>query len=147
MAGSPTVDTLPLRCQMLRRQSPLRFDRPTHAVGARQFDRFDQAVQVLGVQWSIAGQAVQHAYLGVSLQNAASGNGAELGRVTAGSPADDAGLQAGDVVTGFDGTSITNAEELSSAVAGKQPGDQVTVTYKRDGQTKTVKVTLGTRPS
>jgi putative serine protease PepD len=95
----------------------------------------------------ISGQQVKHAYLGVSLQNASTGHGAELARVTSGSPADDAGLQSGDVVTHFDGTAITNADELSSAVAAKQPGDKVTVTYRRGGQTKTVTVTLGTRPS
>jgi putative serine protease PepD len=67
--------------------------------------------------------------------------------VTSGSPAADAGLKAGDVVTALDGTSISDAEELTAAVVSKQPGDTVKITVQRDGSTKTLTATLGTRPS
>ena len=93
-----------------------------------------------------SGQHVEHAYLGVSLENAASG-GAQVASVTDGSPAATAGLEAGDVVTGFDGETIASSDDLSAAVLGKQPGDKVEITVQRDGSTKTVTVTLGTRPS
>ncbi len=95
----------------------------------------------------IAGNAVEHAYLGVSLQDASDGPGAAIGAVTEGSPAQKAGLQAGDVVTSFDGEEIADASALTSAVSGKQPGDEVEVTVERGGDTKSVQVTLGTRPS
>ena len=39
------------------------------------------------------------------------------------------------------------ATDLQSAVDAKKPGDTITVTYSRDGQSRTVEVTLGTRPS
>ena len=94
----------------------------------------------------VSGQKVEHAYLGVALEDAESG-GARIATVTAGSPAADAGLEAGDVVTALDGESISNAEELTAAVISKQPGDKVQIAVKRDGSTKTLTATLGTRPS
>jgi len=94
----------------------------------------------------VSGQKVEHAYLGVSLEDAASG-GASIATVTSGSPAAHAGLKAGDVVTALDGHSIANAEELTAAVVSKQPGDTVKITVKRDGSTKKLTATLGTRPS
>jgi putative serine protease PepD len=93
-----------------------------------------------------SGQRIEHAYLGVSLQDAESG-GAQVATVTDGSPAEKAGLEAGDVVTALDGETITSADDLTAAVLGKQPGDEVRVTVERDGSTKTVTATLGTRPS
>ena len=95
----------------------------------------------------IAGRHVQHAYLGVSLQATTDGSGAQIGSVTDGSPAAKAGLRAGDVVTALDDETIDTADDLSAAVTAKSPGDEVTVTYTRDGTSHTAQVTLGTRPS
>jgi putative serine protease PepD len=93
----------------------------------------------------IAGKTIQRPFLGVSLADAE--NGAQIAQVTPGSAAAKAGLQAGDVVTKVDGTEIHSADELRSAVADKQPGDKVEVTYTRNGSSHTVTVTLGTRPA
>ena len=49
--------------------------------------------------------------------------------MTSGSAADQAGLQAGDVITKVDDTAITSPDDLAAAVNGHQPGDKVTVTY------------------
>ena len=95
----------------------------------------------------IAGDQVEHAYLGVSLQATTDSGGAEIGSVTGGSPAAKAGLEAGDVVTAFDGDTVDSADALSAAVSSKSPGDEVSVTYTRNGESHTVHVTLGTRPS
>jgi len=95
----------------------------------------------------IAGGQVEHAYLGVSLQATTDGSGAQIGSVTDGSPAAKAGLRAGDVVTALDGDAIDTADDLSAAVTAKSAGDEVTVTYTRDGESHTAQVTLGTRPS
>jgi putative serine protease PepD len=94
----------------------------------------------------VSGKEVEHAYLGVSLQTAESG-GAQVATVTSGSPAAEAGLKAGDVVTQVDGETVTSADDLTAAVLARQPGDTVSITVERDGSTKTLKVTLGTRPS
>jgi putative serine protease PepD len=86
-----------------------------------------------------------HAYLGVQL--AETSNGARVTQVIAGKAAANAGIQVGDVVTGFAGKKITSVDSLRFAVDAKHPGDKVTVTVQRDGQAKTLSVTLSTRPN
>jgi putative serine protease PepD len=94
----------------------------------------------------VKGEKVQHPYLGVYVQPA-NRSGAEVGQVKSGSPAASAGLKAGDVITAFGGETIQSPEDLTAAVGAKAPGDKVTVTYVRNGSTKTTQVTIGTRPS
>ena len=91
--------------------------------------------------------SVEHAYLGVALEDTDSAEGATLAEVRSGTPAAGAGLQQGDVVTELDGESVDSADELRSLIDSKQPGDKVALTITRDGSTRTVHVTLGTRPS
>jgi putative serine protease PepD len=86
---------------------------------------------------------VTHAFLGVSLDPGT----ARIAEVRAGTPADDAGLQVGDVVTAVDGKKVATTSALQSAIDAKRPGDKVTLTYTRGGSEKTATVTLGTRPS
>jgi putative serine protease PepD len=93
----------------------------------------------------ISNGKVTHAYLGVSIQTAT--NGVSIGTVRSGAPAERAGLKAGDVVTAIDGTAVKSASALESLIAAKQPGDHVTLTIRRSGSTRTIAVTLGTRPS
>jgi putative serine protease PepD len=95
----------------------------------------------------VAGHEVEHAYLGVRLQETPGESGAQVASVSDGSPAAKAGLEAGDVITALDGDTIDSADALTAAVATKSPGDEVTVTYTRNGDSHTAQVTLGTRPS
>ncbi|MCW2985519.1 MAG: hypothetical protein JWR63_3089, partial [Conexibacter sp.] len=97
------------------------------------------------------GRTVSHAWLGVQIGTPASASatapsGAEIAAVTTGGPAEDAGLQAGDVVTEVDGQRIGDSTGLSSYVNTKAPGDKVTLTVQRNGQTEKVDVTLQNRP-
>jgi putative serine protease PepD len=95
-----------------------------------------------------AGQSVQHAYLGVSTGTPESGTpGALVGSVASGSPAADAGLRTGDVITAVDGTDITTGDALVAQIESHKPGDKLTLTVHRDSQTSSVDVTLGTQPS
>ena len=71
-------------------------------------------------------------------------SGAYLEEVTEGGPAEAAGLQAGDIVTAFDGVPITDATDLTAQVRALAAGSEAEVTYVRDGETRTVEVTLGT---
>ena len=95
----------------------------------------------------IADGSVEHAYLGVATEDVAGSEGAGISEVRAGTPAAEAGLENGDVVTAIDGTSVGSADELRQLIDAKQPGDQVTLTVSRDGDTTTLDVRLGSRPS
>ena len=75
------------------------------------------------------------AYLGVTSTNAA-GGGAQVAEVKAGSPAADAGLQAGDVITAVDGKSVANAAALATQVQAHSAGDVVSITYSRNGTSR-----------
>jgi S1-C subfamily serine protease len=93
----------------------------------------------------ISGQPVRHAYVGVELNPNSSG-GAGVSSVSSGSPAAGAGIQANDLITAINGKAITSTEQFIATVDNFSPGDSITVTLKRSGQTKTIKLTLGTRP-
>ena len=69
--------------------------------------------------------------------------GYRLDGVTPGSPAEAAGLMAGDVVLRIDDTPIEGLRDLSNAL--KTPGDRVTVVYERDGREASVEVELVAR--
>ncbi|MEZ0069061.1 putative serine protease PepD [Streptacidiphilus sp. MAP12-20] len=90
------------------------------------------------------------AALGISTRTVITtgGDGKETGAgvvsVTSGGPADKAGLKAGDVITKLGDTTIDSSATLSEVLASEKPGQQVPVTYVRDGATKTATVTLGT---
>jgi putative serine protease PepD len=93
----------------------------------------------------IGGGTVKHAYLGVSIGTAS--NGVRIEQVRPGTPAAQAGLQVGDVVTAVGGRAVRSANELSTAIDAKKPGDRVTITYTRNGQSKSAMVTLAERPA
>ncbi len=84
--------------------------------------------------------------------------GVEIVAVTKGAPGDQAGLEGatgtktiegtqfetgGDVITHIDGTAVHTSEELIAQISTKKPGQQVQLQIVRDGQTRTVTVTLG----
>jgi len=113
---------------------------------------------------------VEHAYLGVSVQQI-SGSvadqlnlvaGVEVATVKSGTPAAKAGLKGsngkktvdgqqyptgGDVITAIDGQKVTSSEDVQQTIDAHQPGDTVKITYWRDGDGHTVSVKLATRPT
>jgi len=91
--------------------------------------------------------STQTAFLGVSVRNPSSGNGAEIASVTSGGPAATAGLQVGDVIVRIDNATVTSASDLAPQITAHQPGNQVTVSYTRNGSAASVKVALGQRPA
>jgi S1-C subfamily serine protease len=62
-------------------------------------------------------------------------------------PAAQAGVQQGDVITAFNGTSITGQNDLLTALAHQKPGATVTLTVDRNGSTSSIHVTLGELPA
>ena len=85
------------------------------------------------------------AYLGVSVQDSTSPQGAQVASVVTGGPADQAGLKAGDVITAADGNVVTSASQLASRIQAHSSGDQISITYNRSGTSTTVQVKLGSR--
>ncbi|WP_026922827.1 trypsin-like peptidase domain-containing protein [Glycomyces arizonensis] len=88
--------------------------------------------------------SVEQGYLGVSVTDT-QGNGAMVLAVEAGSPADEAGLQEGDVITAVDGTQVASASEVVAAVQSKASGDTIGITYVRDNSEHDTEATLATR--
>jgi len=72
--------------------------------------------------------APQRGFLGVEVQ-ADGGQGALVAGVLAGSPADAAGLAAGDVIVAVDGAAVDSPTTLTSILSAHRPGDQVRVTW------------------
>jgi putative serine protease PepD len=89
---------------------------------------------------------VSHAYLGVQSTDGQNG-GAQIAQVTGGSPAEQAGLKQGDVITSIDGKTVDSASALSAIVDGHKPGDTVKLQLTRNGSEKTLDVKLGQRPN
>ena len=158
---------------------------------------FNAAGQVIGVNSQIAGQTganvgigfsipsntvrsiadtlissgkVEHAYLGVSVQEIPATvahdlsltPGVEITDVKSGTPAQKAGLKGatgkktvqgtqyatgGDVITAIDGQKVKTSEGVQLAIDAHHPGDTIEITYWRKGETKTASVKLATRPT
>ncbi|HEX2575381.1 MAG TPA: trypsin-like peptidase domain-containing protein [Aquihabitans sp.] len=92
----------------------------------------------------VAGESTEAGYLGVGGADATGDRvGAAITSVEPGSPAADAGLTEDDVVTQVDGSKVSSMIDLAAAVRTKAPGEQVVLTVVRDGDERTVEVTLG----
>lgn len=104
----------------------------------------DQAKRVAD-ELTETGQATQ-AGLGVSVRanTEVDQPGAYISDVTAGGPADKAGIPQGAVVTKVDDRNVPSGDALVAAIRSHAPGDTVTITYVINGQTKTTQVTLET---
>ncbi len=102
----------------------------------------------------ISGKKVEHAYVGVSLAPSGEG-GAEIApqgtqnepAIEPGSPAAQAGLEPGDLITAVNGQKVTSTDAFIAKVSQDDPGQTITLTIKRDGQIKQIKVKLGTQPA
>jgi putative serine protease PepD len=94
----------------------------------------------------LKGETISRPYLGISSGPAPSGNGAQVQAVTAGSPAQSAGVRAGDIITRIGGQAISDPDAVANAIADRKPGDRVTIELTRGGSKQTLQVTLGTRP-
>jgi serine protease Do len=99
---------------------------------------------------------VSRGYLGIQIQNIdyqhsqafglKSTDGALVTVVTPRTPAADAGVQHGDIVTAVDGRKVVSTRDLINYVSAKGPTASVTLTILRDNKTMDVKVKLSERP-
>lgn len=89
----------------------------------------------------------EYAELGVeidldsSVEGAVVADGADA--VQSGGPADEAGLEPGDVIVSLDGSPVESGQELLAMLRGLSPGDEVELGYERDGGSETTMITLG----
>ena len=90
------------------------------------------------------GERIERPYLGVS--TAPHPDGAEIQEITPGSPAADAGLEAGDVITSLNGRAVRDPDDVLDVIENLEPGDEVEVIVSRDGSERSLQVELGTRP-
>ena len=91
-----------------------------------------------------------HGFLGVSVTPASASSsssftvGAEVAENPAsGTPAADAGLKQGDVITSVNGIPVTDAQSLTAAIRMQAAGSKATIDYTRGSDTDSVEVTLG----
>jgi putative serine protease PepD len=108
----------------------------------------DEASRIAGEL--IATGKATHAVIGVSVGGTNSTSttaGAVISAVSANSPAQQAGLAVGDIVTRVNSQLITADVDLVAAIRSYAPGSTVSITYTRAGATHTVEVTLGTAAS
>jgi aminopeptidase YwaD len=90
------------------------------------------------------------AYFGVVPDFGGSGGegtsaGVRISGVRPGSPADKAGLKGGDVIVRFAGVNVRTLEDLTFALRGRRPGDQVQVVVRRDGSEQPLQAVLEER--
>jgi serine protease Do len=98
------------------------------------------------------GGMVPRGYLGVNIQPVTqdmadslglkSAKGAIVAEAMSGTPAADAGLKAGDVITKLNGQVVDDASDLTRRIGSFKPSDKVELTYLRDGAEKTASITL-----
>ena len=76
--------------------------------------------------------------------------GVFVGEVSENSPAEEAGMLSGDIITKFDGRDITTMEGLSEKLRTKKAGEKVKVVVNRSDngeyKEKTLTITLGNKP-
>jgi Do/DeqQ family serine protease len=99
---------------------------------------------------------VRRGMLGVTIQpvdadlaaslNLPAARGAIVTNVTAGGPADKAGIKRGDVITAVNNTPVNDPNSLRNTVASLGPGTNASVTVQRNGQDQTVSVALAELP-
>jgi putative serine protease PepD len=84
-------------------------------------------------------------YIGVTLSETP--NGITVVTVQPSTPADEAGIQPGDIIAKVNDTTVSTAEQLSTVLRSMSPGTQVNITVSRDGAVKVIPLTLAQRPA
>jgi len=101
---------------------------------------------------NFAYSAASDSYIGTAIQDlndqlgdyfgVKDGEGVLITEIFKDSPAEEAGLKAGDVIVGVDGENVAESRDLIDIIADKEEGDVVDITYLRKGAKNSVKVTV-----
>ena len=155
-----------IRATIDRKTGDVRLSRWTEAVETVENEETQIPVNIAKpiMQQAVAGQALQRPWMGLYYvpvnRSVADTNklpidyGAWINApddttpaILSGSPADTAGLKDGDIITDVNGTRIDGTTSVDEVLSQFKPGDIVTLTVLRDGQTIQVPLTLGVRPA
>ncbi len=92
----------------------------------------------------VAGESLELGFLGINGATPTDGTlGALVSLVVDGSPADDAGLEVGDLIIEVDGELVTTMEQLSADFKFFRPGDEIEIDVVREGERVMLQVTVG----
>jgi putative serine protease PepD len=100
-----------------------------------------EQVRVTAAQILRTGEA-KYPVIGANVDTRSRRDGAEIVEVPSGTPADQAGLEEGDIVVAVDDVRVTDGIELIVAIRSHQPGETVSLTVRRDGREQQVEITL-----
>lgn len=121
----------------LQRKSPGEFARLTVRRGAKSLD----LLATLGATSRPRKVGAQRAVMGIRTGEVTD-QGAPVSSVTAGMPAEKAGLKTDDIIVKLAGQGLAAGQSVSELLAEKSPGDTVSVVVRRKGEEKTFQVTL-----
>ncbi len=101
----------------------------------------------------LKGESIVRGVIGVSIQNVTrelagqfgltDNRGALIAQVNRDSPAEKAGLKAGDVIVRFNGRGVADTSQLRNFVAASKPGSKASIVVVRNGKEESVTVTIG----
>ena len=91
------------------------------------------------------GETIKRAYLGVSTSGGTSG--VTVAAVSAGAPAETAGVKVGDVIQTVGGKKVSDPDDVAAAIQDRRPGETIKLVVKRGGSAQTIDVRLGERPA
>lgn len=94
----------------------------------------------------IASGETTHMWLGVLLEEHASAEALQVAGVIAGSPADEAGLNPGDIINSMNGQDTSDAATLHQLIQASEPGDEAVLSVTRDGNGRIIIATLEELP-
>ncbi|HEU4515540.1 MAG TPA: trypsin-like peptidase domain-containing protein [Nocardioidaceae bacterium] len=100
-----------------------------------------EQVEVTASQIVQTGEA-KYPVIGAEVNTGSRANGAEIVRVPAGTPADRAGLEEGDIVVAVEDKAVNDGIGLIVAIRSHQPGETIRLTVRRGGSEETVQITL-----
>ncbi|WP_235020197.1 S1C family serine protease [Ruania rhizosphaerae] len=107
----------------------------------------EQLIETGTATYPIIGATLDGQYQGEGVQVLTEGSDADLPPLVPGGPAEQAGLEPGDVIVAIDSEPVTSADELIVKIRAHAPGDVVTLTVREDGSDRDVEVTLGEQES
>ena len=161
--GSDSANPVPV--EMIQTDAPINpgnsggalANRDGHVIGMNTSIRTDGSGDNAGVGFAVPsdtiiliaeriinGESLELGFLGVSGDTPTDGTlGALVTDVVGGAPADDAGLEIGDLIIAVDGRIVSTMEELAADFKFFRPGEQVEVEVLRDGQRVVLPVTVG----